>query len=320
MSDAIVCEGLTKQYNSRVVLNNLFLKVPENTVFGFLGPNGAGKTTTMKILTGQIKPSAGKAHVAGVEVKIGSPESRRFTGYLTETPTYYGWMTGRELLEWVGELFGMTVSDRKARSKELLRLVGIEEAGNRKVVTYSGGMRQRLGIAQALVNRPKVVFLDEPVSALDPVGRRDVLLLLDRIRQDTTVFMSSHVLADVDRVCDHVAILDKGNLVVSGSTSELKERYSHPALWITLEGGYPEAVKLAESLKTLPEVKYAIPDEYGRVNLELVNEQAVHKAGQYIPRMISEMNLNLAGYQAAIPNLEEIFIQVVNQREEVKQA
>jgi ABC-2 type transport system ATP-binding protein len=311
MSDAIVCEGLTKSYGLNKVVNNLTLRVAENSVFGFLGPNGAGKSTTIKLLTSQIKPTAGKAWVAGEPLDHGSPQSRKFIGYLSELPNYYGWMTGMELLAWTGELFGLNPAERRARAKELLILTGIEEAGNRKVATYSGGMRQRLGIAQALVNHPRVIFLDEPVSALDPVGRRDVLTLLDGLRKEATVFMSSHVLADVDRVCDAVAILHKGNLMVAGNTAEIKEQYARPALWVTLEGGYEPANRLAECLIKIPEVKQALPDQYGRLFVELINEQAVNRAGNFIPKMVAELDLTIAGYQEAIPNLEDVFIKVV---------
>jgi ABC-2 type transport system ATP-binding protein len=219
------------------------------------------------------------------------------------------------LLEWVGELFSMSPADRRARARELLRLVGIEEAGGRKIGTYSGGMRQRLGIAQALMNHPEVVFLDEPVSALDPVGRRDVLTLLDNIRQESTVFMSSHVLADVDRVAEQVAIIHKGKLVTAGTTTALKEEYARPALAIMLEGGDLAAETLACTLKQNPLVKVVTPQENGRLQVEMVNEAAVREAGQFIPRLIAEKGLTLLSFQAALPNLEDVFIELVGKLE-----
>jgi ABC-2 type transport system ATP-binding protein len=312
---AIVCENLTKKYKGRAVVDALDLRVPRNTVFGFLGPNGAGKSTTIRLLTGQIKPTAGKAWVAGAEVGNGSLESHKHIGYLSELPNFYNWMKGYELLEWVGELFSMSPADRRTRARELLRLVGIEEAGGRKIGTYSGGMRQRLGIAQALMNRPEVVFLDEPVSALDPVGRRDVLTMLDNIRQESTVFMSSHVLADVDRVAEQVAIIHKGKLVTAGATIALKEQYARPALAIMLEGGEAAAEVLACALKQNPLVKLVTPQENGRLQVEMVNEAAVREAGQFIPRLIAEKGLTLLSFQAALPNLEDVFIELVGKLE-----
>ncbi|HEX2911886.1 MAG TPA: ABC transporter ATP-binding protein [Chloroflexia bacterium] len=315
MADAIVCEELTKLYGTRAVVNKLSLRVPENIVFGFLGPNGAGKSTSMRLLTGQIKPNSGSATVAGINVITDQVQSHRQIGYLSEMPNFYPWMKGRELLEFVGEVFGMKPADRRARAKELLKLVGIADAGNRKVGTYSGGMRQRLGIAQALVNRPRVIFLDEPVSALDPIGRRDVLTLLSNIRQEATVFMSSHVLADVDRVCEQVAILDQGKLVIAGDTTQVKEQYAMPLLEIEVEGGHQASQKLAENLHTNGKIKKLIPTENGRLHIEMVDDAAVRDAGHYLPRVIADLNLTLLSFNAVIPNLEDVFVKLVGESE-----
>jgi ABC-2 type transport system ATP-binding protein len=312
MSDIIVCQQLTKQYGSRKVVDRLDLRVPENIVFGFLGPNGAGKSTTMKLLTGQIKPTAGTAWVAGSEVTRSSLEARRNIGYLSELPNFYNWMKGQELLEFAGELFGLNPPTRRARAKELLQLVGLADAGQRKVGGYSGGMRQRLGIAQALVNRPKVVFLDEPVSALDPLGRRDVLNLLDNIRQEATVFMSSHVLADVDRVCEQVSILNRGQVIAAGATSELKERSALPAVNIELEGNHNAAGRLAAALQGESWLKQVTVQDNGRLKVELIADTYLQEAGQRIPGLVSQLELSLRSYQAAVPNLEDVFMQLVN--------
>jgi ABC-2 type transport system ATP-binding protein len=319
MSDIIVCQQLTKQYGSRKVVDRLDLRVPENIVFGFLGPNGAGKSTTMKVLTGQIKPTAGTAWVAGSEVTRSSLEARRNIGYLSELPNFYNWMKGQELLEFAGELFGLNPPTRRARAKELLQLVGLADAGQRKVGGYSGGMRQRLGIAQALVNRPKVVFLDEPVSALDPLGRRDVLNLLDNIRQEATVFMSSHVLADVDRVCEQVSILNRGQVIAAGATSELKERSAIPAVNIELEGNHNAAGRLAAALQGESWLKQVTVQDNGRLKVELVSDKHLPEAGQRIPGLVSRLELSLRSYQAAVPNLEDVFMQLVN-AENLKEA
>lgn len=315
MSDAITSENLTKIYGNRAVVNNLTLRVPENTVFGFLGPNGAGKSTSMRLLTGQIKPTSGKAWVGGIDVAANPTQSHRQIGYLSEQPNFYHWMKGQELLEFVGEIFGMKPAERRARARELLKLVGIADAAKRKVGTYSGGMRQRLGIAQALVNHPSVIFLDEPVSALDPLGRRDVLSLLDNIRQEATVFMSSHVLTDVDRVCEQIAILNHGKVIIAGSTTEIKERYAIPALEIDLEGGQEAAQKLAEGLRGWPLVKKIEAQDNGHLRLELADEKAVREAGRHIPMVISNLNLTLLGFNAAIPNLEDVFVKLVQESE-----
>jgi ABC-2 type transport system ATP-binding protein len=312
MSDIIVCQQLTKQYGDHKVVDRLDLRVPGNIVFGFLGPNGAGKSTTMKLLTGQIKPTGGTAWVAGADVTRNSLEARRHIGYLSELPTFYPWMKGKELLELAGELFGLNPATRQARAKELLDLVGLTDAGQRKVGGYSGGMRQRLGIAQALVNRPKVVFLDEPVSALDPLGRRDVLNLLGNIRQEATVFMSSHVLADVDRVCDQVSILNRGQVIAAGTTTELKERNAILAIIIELDGNHNAAGRLAAAIQGESWLKNATTLDNGRLKVELTSENYMHEAGQRIPRLVSELELSLRSFQAVVPNLEDVFMQLLN--------
>ncbi len=315
MSDIIVCQGLTKQYGLRKVVENLDLRVPENIVFGFLGPNGAGKSTTMKILTGQIKPTAGSAQVAGSDVTRNSREARQHIGYLSEMPNFYSWMKGQELLEFAGELFGLNPPTRRARAKELLQLVGLAEAGQRKVGGYSGGMRQRLGIAQALVNRPKVVFLDEPVSALDPLGRRDVLNLLDNIRHEATVFMSSHVLADVDKVCEQVSILDRGRVIAAGPTAELKERSAIPAIALELEGSPAAIEKLGLLLRAESWLKRLTVSDTGRLKIELTSAAVMQVAGQRVPRLVSDLGLSMRVFQAAVPDLEDVFMQLVSREE-----
>jgi ABC-2 type transport system ATP-binding protein len=315
MSDIIICQGLTKQYGLRKVVDSLDLRVPENIVFGFLGPNGAGKSTTMKILTGQIKPSAGSAQVAGSDVTRNSLQARQHIGYLSELPNFYTWMKGQELLEFAGELFGLNPPTRRARAKELLQLVGLAEAGQGKVGGYSGGMRQRLGIAQALVNRPKVVFLDEPVSALDPLGRRDVLNLLDNIRHEATVFMSSHVLADVDRVCEQVSILDRGKVIAAGPTAELKERSAIPAITLEVEGNPGAIENLGAALKAESWLKRLTVSDTGRLKIELISARFMPEAGQRIPRLVSDLGLSMRVFQSAVPDLEDVFMQLVSRAE-----
>ena len=223
---AISTSGLSKYYGTVKALDNLNLEVPENAVFGFLGPNGAGKTTTVKLLTGFAHPTAGQAWVAGEKVGDGNLALQSKIGLLPDVPAFYDWMSGREFLYFVGELHGLTPNEIKKRTEELLELVELKKAGNRRTGAYSRGMRQRLGIAQALLNRPKVLFLDEPTSALDPLGRREVLNLILRLRENTTIFMSSHNLSDIERVCDMVGIVDKGKLITVSTVEALQKKYA----------------------------------------------------------------------------------------------
>jgi len=172
---AILCEDLTKHYGTVVGLQSLDLSVPDGAVFGFLGPNGAGKTTTIKLLTGLSRPTSGRASVAGYDVTAGNAEMRARIGYLAEEPAFYGWMTGEEFLTFVGRLFGLRGGDLARRVREVLEVADLGPAARRRIGGYSRGMRQRLGIAHALINQPSVLLLDEPCSALDPMGRKEVL-------------------------------------------------------------------------------------------------------------------------------------------------
>jgi ABC-2 type transport system ATP-binding protein len=221
-------EELTKDYQvgflkkrSVRALDHLTLQVRRGEIFGFLGPNGAGKTTTLKLLMGLIFPTAGNALILGQSIKDVSTRSR--IGYLPENPYFYDYLSGRELLDYTGALFGMAKDRTAQRSRELLEGVGLDEdAADRQLRKYSKGMLQRIGIAQALVNDPEIIFMDEPMSGLDPIGRREVRdLLLSLRRQNKTIFFSSHILSDVEALCDRAAILSRGKLVRYGSVYEL---------------------------------------------------------------------------------------------------
>lgn len=194
------------------VLQGINLKVEKSETYGLLGPNGAGKTTTLKILLGLMRPSEGTAMVLGCPA--GDAQAKRRLGYLPENPYFYSYLTGREFLEFVGHLFGMSAKTRKERTKELLELVSIDRSADMATRKYSKGMLQRLGIAQSLMNDPEVVFWDEPMSGLDPIGRRDVRQILQKLKErGKTVFFNSHLLPDVNEVCDRVGVLNKGQLV-----------------------------------------------------------------------------------------------------------
>ncbi len=225
---AIEATGITKQFGAILALDRLDLVVPRGSIFGLLGPNGAGKTTTIRILTGLARPTAGRATVAGVAVGLDQPELRRRIGYLDQDPRFYGWMKARELLELVGRLHGLRGSELQSRVGEMLARTGLTAAAERRIGGYSGGMRQRLGIAQALINRPQILILDEPVSSLDPEGRRDLLELIAGLRGEATVVFSTHVLADVERICDRVAILDRGRLLTEGPLEDLLAANARP--------------------------------------------------------------------------------------------
>jgi ABC-2 type transport system ATP-binding protein len=201
------------------VLHGISLKVYEREIFGFVGPNGAGKTTTLKLLMGLIRATSGRARILGHEVS--ETAFRRQIGYLPENPYFYDYLTGREILSFYAKLSGVPRGLRSERVEALLALVGLGHAADLRLRTYSKGMLQRIGIAQALVHDPKVVFLDEPMSGLDPIGRKDVRDLILRLRDDgKTVFMNTHILSDVEMVCDRVAIIVAGTIRYEGAVDD----------------------------------------------------------------------------------------------------
>jgi ABC-2 type transport system ATP-binding protein len=221
----ISVQNLTKRYRSsavsdRAALRGLTLDVPPGEIYGFLGPNGAGKTTTIKLLLGLIRPTGGGGAVLGHP--LGSVETRRRLGFLPESPYFYEYLRGDELLHYYGSLFRLPDRIRRGRVEELLRLVGLWEHRRLTVRKYSRGMLQRLGLAQALINDPDLVILDEPAGGLDPIGRREMRDILLHLRdRGKTVFLSSHILAEVETVCDRIAILNRGELVAVGRIGEL---------------------------------------------------------------------------------------------------
>lgn len=219
-------KGVRRQKVTAV--RGLSLEVEEGEIFGFVGPNGAGKSTTIKILCHLIRPTSGRVSLIGKDVT--SPEARRTVGYLPENPSYYDFLTGEELLAFNGSIHGMSAERIRRRSHELLRLVELEEAARRPLRTYSKGMVQRLGIAASLIHEPKVLIWDEPMSGLDPIGRKQTAdLMLDLRKQGKTIFFSTHILADVEQVCDRIGMIVKGELTYTGHLEEIRsaaiERY-----------------------------------------------------------------------------------------------
>ncbi|HSW58562.1 MAG TPA: ABC transporter ATP-binding protein [Dehalococcoidales bacterium] len=306
---AIKTEKLSKNYGPVKALQALDLEVPENRVFGFLGPNGAGKSTTVKLLTGFAHPSAGQAWVAGEKVDAFNLELRRKIGYLPDVPAFYDWMSGREFMRMGGELFGLSSPEINQRTDELLGLVGMLKSGKRRIGGYSRGMRQRLGIAQALINRPKVLFMDEPTSALDPIGRREILELISRLKQTATIFMSTHILSDVERICDMVGIIDKGRLITVSEVSELQKKFAPSVFEMDF---IEDAGVFVESLKKVPWLSgAAIIIDRGHPRVR-VTASDLNRARRELPGLISLSGLTLTRYELVMPDLEDIFLDIIN--------
>lgn len=222
--DMLRITGLRKQFGDKAVLKGLELTVPPNSIFGFIGKNGAGKTTTMKTILGLLQPDAGEIYVNGEQVIYGQTATNRHIGYLPDVPEFYSFMTAPEYLQFCGQITGMKKDEIESRSQQLLELVGLSQERHR-IKGFSRGMKQRLGIAQALLNQPKLLICDEPTSALDPVGRKEILDILLAAREQTTVLFSTHILSDVERICTDVAFLNDGIISMQGKLSEIKASY-----------------------------------------------------------------------------------------------
>jgi len=248
--------NLTKTFGGRKAVDNISFAVPENCVFGFIGANGAGKTTTMKMILGLLDADHGEIDVCGERVRFGATKTNRLVGYLSDVPEFYNYMRPVDYLKLCGEIVGMSKSAIRKRSEELLTLVGLSEA-NKKIGGFSRGMKQRLGMAQALLGEPKLLICDEPTSALDPIGRREVLDILKQIKGKTTVIFSTHILSDVERICDRVAVISGGKITLQKSMSELKVQHKTKAM--TIEFG--REVDSDEVMRVLNENNFA-PTNY----------------------------------------------------------
>ena len=297
MMDMLQISGLHKLFGDKTVLNGLALSVPENSIFGFIGKNGAGKTTTMKTVLGLLQADAGEIVVNGEKVVYGETATNRYIGYLPDVPEFYSFMSAPEYLGFCGEITGMARSECKNRSEELLDLVGL---GNEKhrIKGFSRGMKQRLGIAQALLNRPKLLICDEPTSALDPVGRKEILDILLAVREQTTVFFSTHILSDVERICTDVAFLSDGKIGVQGKLSDIKTQYRSEEYLIETENR--AALSLLQ--QTFPCLRQVGKNQ-------LVFRESDHSAFNIL-RFVAEKRISLFKLERVEPTLESLFMEV----------
>lgn len=300
--DALKIDSLHKSFGKNTIINGLSMSIPENTIFGFLGKNGAGKTTTMKMILGFLKKDEGSIEVFGEEVSFGQSKTNRFIGYLPDVPEFYGYMTAKEYLNLCGAITGLSKNEIKNKSVELLELVGLRDV-NKRISGYSRGMKQRLGIAQALLNSPKLLICDEPTSALDPLGRKEILDIILKIKDSTTVIFSTHILSDVEAICDHVVVLDKGKNVLEGSIDELKNIKRKNTIKIRFKSD-----KELKAFKSLDKFSNLVTNEKGDT-LYLTDEENQLKD---IDILYELYKLNIFPIEIKIeePTLENIFMEV----------
>ena len=296
--DILQITNLQKHFGDKKVLKGLNLSVPEQSIFGFIGQNGAGKTTTMKMVLGLMNPDAGEILVAGEKVSFGQTATNRHIGYLPDVPEYYSFMTPTEYLMFCGEITGMRREEIKPRVKELLDLVGLGGEKHR-IKGFSRGMKQRLGIAQALLSHPKLLICDEPTSALDPVGRKEILDILLAVREQTTVLFSTHILSDVERICTDIAFLNDGVVTTQGKLADIKAGYRSEKYFLETEKESDIALILAA---------FSDCTRIGQTQIEFSEkEHTLFEVLQYI----SNQKISVLKIERMEPSLESLFMEVV---------
>ena len=295
--DMLRITGLHKRFGDKEVLRGLDLSVPEHSIYGFIGKNGSGKTTTMKTVLGLLRADSGEIIVNGEKVVYGQTDTNRYIGYLPDVPEFYSFMTAKEYLRFCGEITGMSRADIEERTRELLTLVGLADETHR-IKGFSRGMKQRLGIAQALLSRPKLLICDEPTSALDPIGRKEILDILLAIKDQTTVLFSTHILSDVERICTDVAFLKDGVVNIGGKLSDIKTRYrsneymietENDSDTVILRNAFPEAKETDRNKVTFSENKYSASEVLG---------------------FVANHRISLLKVERLEPSLEDLFMEV----------
>lgn len=296
--EILTISNLWKRFGEKEVLKGVNLNVPEHSIFGFIGKNGAGKTTTMKSILGLLEIDEGEILVAGEKVQYGETKTNRHIGYLPDVPEFYSFMTPYEYLKFCGEITGMESAGIKSRSAELLELVGLGEE-KRRIKGFSRGMKQRLGIAQSLLNRPKLLICDEPTSALDPIGRKEILDILLAARDQTTILFSTHILSDVERICSDIAVLNDGKIVVQGALSEIREMRTSEEFVVEVE----KSEDVAKILNTFSNCKATASTQIVFQN----DEKNIFDIMKYL----AENKTKVLRIERMEPSLESLFLEVV---------
>lgn len=296
----VTITGLTKKFNTNIAVHNLNLELNKGVCTALLGPNGAGKTTTLSMLAGIMKPTSGSIAFSGVAER----DFRKYIGYLPQYPVFYGWMSGKEYLQYVGQLASLSKNEAATKAEELLELVGIADAKKRKISGYSGGMKQRLGIAQALINDPLLLILDEPVSALDPIGRREVLTLMRELKEKTTILFSTHVLHDAEEICDYIYIVKNGEMAINGTLDELQNTHQQPTIYIE---GEKELDEWLPKLKQYSFVSELVSNTPKTVTVTVTN---VETARRELLNYFGSLNVPIRKFELVRTSLEDLFLKV----------
>lgn len=303
--DILQIDGISKQFGTNKVIDRLSFSVKEGSIFGFIGQNGAGKTTTMKMILGLLKIDQGEIKVCGEKVTYGQNKTNQMIGYLPDVPEFYNYMKPKEYLKLCGEITGIPRTELDNKISELLNLVGLIGA-NKKIGGFSRGMKQRLGIAQALLNEPKLLICDEPTSALDPIGRKEILDILERVKGKTTVIFSTHILSDVERICDEIAVLHDGKVALTGTIAQLKARHSQEGLqieFLTLNDRehFLNCISTFDKINQIKETK---------MGLTLFSEE-IHLLQAKVFECIMAEHILPTKIEVLEPSIEHLFMEVV---------
>ncbi|OMF34727.1 ABC transporter ATP-binding protein [Paenibacillus sp. FSL H8-0548] len=314
MTALLQVKGLSKSFGSVKAVSGIDFEIKEGHCVALLGPNGAGKTTTIRMITGLLKQTAGEMDFQGSAQGI---DHRELIGYLPQSPSFYSWMTGLEYVVYAGKLCGLSSAAAKQRAKELLERVGISSAAKRRISSYSGGMKQRLGLAQALVHQPKLLVMDEPVSALDPLGRREVMKLLRELKQETTVLFSTHVLHDAEELCDDVIIIRNGQVAIQGAIEDIRAEHRKPIIELQLENDEHSQRWLASYME---KIQVSINEGGGASlfhEMELQSGAArftvhdVDTARRMLLEELTRENVKVSRLEIGHTSLEDLFMKVV---------
>lgn len=292
---------LSKRYNESFAVHDVSFNLKSGKCIALIGPNGAGKTTILRMLAGTLKQTSGDISFSA---KNKTNDRRTLIGYLPQHPVFHGWMTGEEFLIYSGKLAHLSKREAIQRTERLLQQVGIYDARKKRIQQYSGGMKQRLGIAQAMIHEPKLLMLDEPVSALDPLGRREVLTLMDELKEKMTILFSTHILSDADEVSDELLLLHKGKIVESGSLERLREQYATTAIELQFNGSFKKYIPMIEKLPTIETVSIK------RQTIHLVVNDIIN-ARQQLLSLIYDNSWPLVNFSINQASLEDMFMKVV---------
>src|SRR5690625_3070230 len=297
----LTASQLTKTYGDHIILNHLNFHLEKNKCIALIGPNGAGKTTTLRILTGLMKQTSGTVQFLDSHKN----DFRLSIGYLPQHPVFYNWMSGLEYLIYCARLSFIKKREAKIKAKQLLEKVGLLGAQHKRIDTYSGGMKQRLGIAQAIIHHPKLLILDEPVTALDPIGRREVLTLMDTLKREMTILFSTHILSDAEEISDELILMQQGKIVEAGSMENLRKKYQTLKIELTFSD---DLLRYKDEIMALDSVITATIER----NVLHVNVDNIEQARQEILRKVSTYNWPLTQFTVNRISLEDMFLKVVS--------